>query len=70
MNAKARAIDISTKLQAAHAAIGESPELDALHSSMKAGLDEQADALGLDADDLAEIDQAGTAARGGNPKPD
>jgi hypothetical protein len=69
MNAKDRVIDISRKLQAAHAAVGKSAELDVLHASMKAGLDEQAGALGLDEGDLEEIGAAGTMARGGNPKP-
>ena len=63
-----RIVDITTKLQAAHAAIGASPELDALHDSLKAGLDEHYGLLGLDADQLAQIEGAGTAARGGNPK--
>jgi len=71
MDAKDRAIDINEKLQAADAAHPGSPELAALHETLKDGLEEQAEALGFDSDDLADIENAGTAARaafGGEPK--
>lgn len=68
MTPKERASDINEKLQAAHAAVGESAELDALHQSLADGLSEHSELLGLDEQDLADIEGVGTAARGGQPK--
>ncbi len=68
MTPKERAIDITTKLNAAEAT-GDG-DLTALHATLLAGLEEHAGLLGFDAADLIEIEQAGNAARGGGTNKD
>lgn len=65
--AKEDALDLASKLAAAHAA-ADSPELGELHDAMRIALYRHRAALGLSADDVAEIDNVGPQARGGTPK--
>ena len=67
MTIKQDALDIAAKLAAAEEA-GSTPELAALHQSLRAGLYRNRKALNLSDDEVAEIDNYGPQARGGTPK--
>lgn len=68
MSPKDRALAIAAALAAVEDE-GDSENTQELHAQLRRGLYENAAALGLSAADIAEIDNHGPLARGGEPKP-
>lgn len=67
MTPKEDCLALATQLAAAEEA-SPTPELEKLHEDLRAALYRHAERLGLDVDDLAEIDNVGPQLRGGTNK--